>query len=414
MVQSQTPQHQPALDGVRGLAILGVLMSHFVPALADAFGTSWRARLVGYAGPGAWGVDLFFVLSGFLITGILLDTRESPDYWRSFYGRRALRIFPLYYLFLIGLYLTNPPAGEPWKFWIHLSNWRSDLGISSNVLTWHFWSLAIEEQFYFVWPMIVAFLPARRLGPVCLTMVSASVTLRGIAAGSGAGVETLHRMTPLALDGLAIGSYLAWIVRYRPIRAARLVRLSLPVFLISVMAVSAMGRMNLSFEAVMVVGRLLVSLGGGALVLMAVGGPAPAVRILAWRPLRVLGRYCYGLYLLHPIIVVKGIGPVHWLVSRVPVRLLPFAWILALTAGLSASVVLAAVSWRLVESPCLERKRWFPYRPGPTGRPSGPHFAWSLTRAEAAGSSAIGSASSSEVVAVGSKRLRAFRSRERT
>jgi peptidoglycan/LPS O-acetylase OafA/YrhL len=402
--QQSSHQHRPALDGVRGLAILSVLMSHFVPVLAEAFGTSWARQLVGYAGPGAWGVDLFFVLSGFLITGILLDTRESPDYWRSFYGRRALRIFPLYYVFLIGLYLTNPPTGEAWKFWFHLSNWRSDLGISSNVLTWHFWSLAIEEQFYFVWPMVVAILPARGLGPVCLMMVSGSVTFRGIAAWSGAEVETLHRMTPFALDGLAIGSYLAWVVRYRPMRADRLVRLSLPAFLVSVMAISALGRMNLSFAAVMVVGRVLVSLGGGALVLLAVGGPAQAHRILAWRPLRVVGQYCYGLYLLHPIIVVKGIGPVHWLASHVPIRLLPFAWIVALAAGLSASFVLAAVSWRLVESPCLEWKRLFPYRSATTRLSSRSHISWTPDdkRAEAVGSSSTSSASSSGIVAVGS------------
>ena len=96
---------------MRGLAILCVLMSHFVPALADVFGTSWSRQLVSYAGPGAWGVDVFFVLSGFLITGILLDTRKSPDYWCSFYGRRALRIFPLYYVFLIGLYLHQSTGG---------------------------------------------------------------------------------------------------------------------------------------------------------------------------------------------------------------------------------------------------------------------------------------------------------------
>ena len=155
-----------------------------------------------------------------------------------------------------------------------------------------------------------------------------------------------------------------------PTRTEHLVRLSLPAFLVSVMAISSLGKLNLSFATVMVVGRVLVSLGGGALVLLAVGGPAQAGWILSGRPLRVPGRYCYGLYLLHPIIVVKGIGPARWLATHVPTGLLPFAWIMAFVAGLSASFLLAALSWRLVESPCLSLKRLFPYRPAPTGLPA--------------------------------------------
>jgi peptidoglycan/LPS O-acetylase OafA/YrhL len=366
--------HVPALDGVRGLAILGVLISHFVPALADAFGTSWARQLVGYAGPGSWGVDLFFVLSGFLITGILLDTRGSPDYWRSFFGRRALRILPLYYVFLISLYLTNPPAGEAWKFWLHLSNWRSDLGISSNVLTWHFWSLAIEEQFYFIWPIVVALLPVRWLGLTCLMTAAVSMTLRGAAAWSGAEVEALHRMTPLALDGLAIGSYLAWAVRYSPARGDRLSRLALPAFLASAMSFWMMERLGLSFASVMVVERVVISVGGGALVLLAVNGPAVVIRILSSRPLRALGQYCYGLYLLHPLIIVKGIGPARWLAHHAPGYLSYFAWTFELAAGLSAALVLAAVSWRVLESPCLSLKCWFPYRPATTASLPQPHI----------------------------------------
>ena len=326
-----------------------------------------------YAGLGAWGVDLFFVLSGFLITGILLDTRESPDYWRSFFGRRALRIFPLYYVFLIGLYLTNPPAHEAWKFWLHLSNWRKDLGISSNIYTWHFWSLAIEEQFYFVWPIVLGLLPVRRIGPICLMIALGSMVARGIAAWSGAGIETLHRMTPLALDGLAIGSYLAWVVRYRRARADQLARLALA-------GLAGLGDRDLRARhdqvpfAIMVVGRAIASIGGGALVLMAVAGPAPVGRLLAWRPMRMLGKYCYGLYLLHPFIVVMGITRTHWFAVHLPSWMLPFAWIASLVGGLAASFVLARLSWRLIESPCLSLKRFFPYRPAPTVLPSRPHF----------------------------------------
>ena len=374
MEQVSTDRHMPALDGVRGLAILGVLISHFVPPLATAFGTPWAREVVGYAGLGASGVDLFFVLSGFLITGILIDTRDSPDYWRSFFGRRALRILPLYYVFLIGLYLTNPPAREAWKFWSHLSNWRTDLGISSNIYTWHFWSLAIEEQFYFVWPILLRSLPARRIGLTCLLIAMSSMVARGIAAGSGAGNEPLHRMTPFALDGLAIGSYLAWMVRFRRTQADRLTRIALPVCVTSAIAIYARGKINIPFAASMIDGRAIVSIGGGALVLLAVAGPAPIGRLLAWTPLRVLGKYCYGLYLLHPIVVVKGLTRTDWFAVHLPSWTLPFAWVASLIGGLAASLVLARLSWRLIESPCLSLKRFFPYRPAPTQLPSRPHI----------------------------------------
>ena len=363
MDQLARDRHVPALDGVRGLAIFGVLISHFVPVLADAFGTPWARAMVAYAGLGAWGVDLFFVLSGFLITGILIETRDSPDYWRSFFGRRALRIFPLYYVFLGVLCLTNPPAHEPWKLWLHLSNWRSDLGISSNIYTWHFWSLAIEEQFYFVWPVLLGMLPARRIGPICLCVAMASMVARATAAWSGAGIETLHRMTPFSLDGLAIGSYLAWAVRHRPIAADRLMRMAPWICLASAAAIYALGKFEIPFAAVMVFGRAIVSIGGGALVLMAVARPTLSGRLLAWPPLRMLGKYCYGLYLLHPIIVVKVMTRTQWFATHLPSWMLPLAWIASLIVGLMASLVLARLSWRLIESPCLSMKRYFPYRP---------------------------------------------------
>ncbi len=364
-------RHIPALDGVRGLAILGVLLSHFIPPLADAFRTPWARAIVGYAGMGAWGVDLFFILSGFLITGILIDTRESPDYWRSFFGRRMLRIFPLYYVFLAGLYLTHPPAGEAWKLWLHLSNWRTDLGISSNIYTWHLWSLAIEEQFYFVWPILLGFVPVRRIGPMSLVVGLGTLVAQWVAVRYGAGIETIHRMTPFSLDGLAIGSYLAWMVRHRPARTSFLVRLAVPTLLASATVIYKLPEIS---PAVLVVGRAAASVGSGAIVLLGVAGPATAGRLLAWSPLRVLGKYCYGLYLLHPIIVVEGITRTHWFAVRLPSWMLPFAWFASLIGGLTASLVLARLSWRLIESPCLSSKRFFPYRPASKSLPSRPHL----------------------------------------
>src|SRR5262245_39580963 len=155
------PPHIPALDGLRGIAILLV-----IPHNADVFSNSaawlWPAALLAHAG---WiGVQLFFVLSGFLITRNLLDSRAADNYFQSFYWRRVLRIFPLYYLTLIAGLVIAPrlfqfPSGalaslqnQAW-LWTFLSNWTQPLGLEVSGFS-HFWSLAIEEQFYLVWPGI--------------------------------------------------------------------------------------------------------------------------------------------------------------------------------------------------------------------------------------------------------------------
>ncbi|HVG26286.1 MAG TPA: acyltransferase, partial [Acidobacteriaceae bacterium] len=156
-------RHIPALDGVRGLALLGVVASHVFPGTPQGPVTFAVRQAFAF---GATGVDLFFALSGFLITGILLDSLPDPGFFRKFYARRALRIFPLYYgvlaiyalgalllgmrysheLVSLALYLQNTALVAPPMY--------AYPGPSALPLA-HFWSLAIEEQFYLVWPLVV-------------------------------------------------------------------------------------------------------------------------------------------------------------------------------------------------------------------------------------------------------------------
>ena len=165
--------HLSGLDGLRGLAIALVLvhsLTMFVHPVS-AGGQLYHAALAfGWSG-----VQLFFVLSGFLITGILLDTRPTPHYFRNFYIRRALRIFPLYYVTLAVAFIVLPAldrmpqvyAGDyPHQafLWLYLSNWRHDIGGGFS----HYWSLALEEQFYLVWPLVVFFCSRPTLLKICI------------------------------------------------------------------------------------------------------------------------------------------------------------------------------------------------------------------------------------------------------
>ena len=171
-----------SLDGLRGIAILAVIAEHTLRLFHP---TSVLSRLWAAFQESSWaGVDLFFVLSGFLITGILLDSRHDKRYFLNFYARRTLRIFPLYYAVLVIAILIVPAvmgfsklpelysrlvANQLW-LWTYLQNFAQASGPHALPGFGHFWSLAVEEQFYWVWPLAVFLLPRRHLFRLCITL----------------------------------------------------------------------------------------------------------------------------------------------------------------------------------------------------------------------------------------------------
>ncbi|MGC4030277.1 MAG: acyltransferase [Tepidisphaeraceae bacterium] len=223
--------HMPAIDGLRGIAILLVLFHHFTPAIS---GTWFTKKMLTVTHTGWIGVDLFFVLSGFLITSILLRTKNAPDYFLNFYARRTLRIFPIYYavlaVVLLGLpaLLTVPYVGTA----INAAFGRlvSDLPTMINGQSWlwlygsnvkiavvgerwgavnHFWSLAVEEHFYLAWPFVVYFCSRAKLKQVCLTLILAAPILRAMLFLGGFDSVVPYVLTPTRMDSMALGGLMA-------------------------------------------------------------------------------------------------------------------------------------------------------------------------------------------------------------
>jgi peptidoglycan/LPS O-acetylase OafA/YrhL len=382
-----TGGHVRELDGLRALAVILVFLNHFAPTESIPH--------VGVLYDVGWiGVDIFFVLSGLLITGILLDSRNDEHYYRTFYVRRALRIFPLYYALLIVIVAVMAVwrGGAPYKemldtwgspgwFFAYLGNMKTAIsGVSPPSSFVPMWSLHVEEQFYLLFPFLVRRLDVRTLRRLLVAAIVAAPLIRFLlwaVAPHRPLVE--YMLLPCRMDALAFGALIA--LRLRTARPWSLGKLNLAIVatILSVAACAIFVAGDREFDSAIerTVGYSFFAAASAAWIfwLMLYRGSA-WTSWLNWRPLQYVGKISYGLYLLQMPAAVL----LTWLVA--PLHLGP-NWLRTTTGSLTLAalcVALAAVSWHVLERPLLRLKdRVAPAsahapvpRPRRLGVPSGP------------------------------------------
>jgi peptidoglycan/LPS O-acetylase OafA/YrhL len=310
------PRYVPPLDGLRAIAVLMVLLAHFKEA------TPRRTWQVFHQG--GFGVYLFFVLSGFLITRILLSEKSKPGYFRNFYARRTLRIFPLYYgvlalQFWVLLPIFPTPrilADAQYQGWLWAYGYNVLTAIKGHFLfasDWmvlgHFWSLAVEEQFYLVWPLIVLALCRETLLKLCIGIVALTPILRLAFYAAGANQYWVTMFTICQMDSLALGAMLACLESSGRLNAV------VPMAWRVVLGVGAI-LVGCSFfyprspetTLPLIFYHGAVALFFGAIVALAVCG---VFRWLDNRVLREVGQKSYGMYVFHIPLLVVAIKYIH-------------------------------------------------------------------------------------------------------
>lgn len=369
----------PALDGFRGIAILMVMVYHFtIYSGMQPYGVT-DTLFYKLAGTGWCGVDLFFVLSGFLITGILFDAKESRYYFRNFYIRRVLRIFPLYYGSLLVAFVLLPLILSPslnyqqmleeqsW-YWYYLTNviiavrgWPSVLAFG------HFWSLAVEEQFYLLWPFVLFLFGRKKLMLICVVCVVMSLGVRLGLTLTGHSLAA-YVLTPARMDPLALGSLIALIAR-GPHGLTKLSRWAWPIAGSTILILGPLFLLRRGLRAendivVQTIGYSLFALLFGAVLIIAltISSSSRLGTVFNSSGLRFFGRYSYGLYIFHHVIVF-WVAQHVFSVERFPRLLgsqLP-GLLLFITLCSVVSVGVALLSWHFFEQPFLKLKNLFPY-----------------------------------------------------
>ena len=336
MSETTARRHIPALDGMRGIAILLVIAFHS------------RELRIGWVG-----VDVFFVLSGFLITGILVRAKDGPHYFRNFWGRRMLRIMPPYAAYLLLVLVVLPAfrlAPKPEGFgWVvsYLTNVRmAYMGQEHGVPvhTYHLWSVAVEEQFYLVWPLVVYALGTTALRRICVLGIGGALVFRVALLRGGADWTARYVLTPARLDALFVGAWLA---------TAHISRVPRWLLMIAMLTLGAMGVAGASAETALMstLGYSVIALASGIMLAALLTEPG-LERLFGWSPLRLAGRYSYTAYLLHPMIIAELHTHFFSLYTR--------RFLLLVAA---VTFALAWLSWRIYEEPILRLKRFFPEPP---------------------------------------------------
>jgi peptidoglycan/LPS O-acetylase OafA/YrhL len=364
-VRDKVATYMPQLDALRAYAVLAVLVHHLLSH--DVLPSLFANINLGFVG-----VRLFFVLSGFLITGILLRARRQVELGTTsnrsatltFYARRTLRIFPIYYATIaVALFFGNETALVDWPWMI---TYTYNLHFASE--GWwpayfaHFWSLSVEEQYYFVWPWIVLFVPRNWLVPIVMAVIALAPLYRLIAFLSDFNGIAIYAYTPSSLDALGIGSLLAIVNAKLAIRERRnltsylMVWLAIPALLAAILL-----QMFYSIDIVKILHVALFELSLACVFAWLVWGAANrfggiGALLLEAKPLIYLGRISYGIYVYHlflpdiarPYLRMMGI-------SFVQNSAIDFGIMAALT------VLLAAVSWHFFEAAFNKLKRQFKF-----------------------------------------------------
>lgn len=364
-------KYRPALDGLRGLAIL-LVIPHNTNMYPTEHHWLWPFALLAHCG---WvGVQLFFALSGYLITDQLLATRGGPHYYANFFARRILRIFPLYFLtlafFLILLpHLTTLRSdilqtydNQVW-LWLFLSNWAAPSGKSVYWFS-HFWSLAVEEQFYLVWPFVIAWLANdRRVTWFCMGICGVALLTRCIMMANGAVPDMVYMYTLSRMDALACGALVACMLRGDETadrirrHGARIAGTALILILGDALITHFYDQSN---RVMMSIGYTILAVAMAMLVAVAAQKPSLATELslnrwLSMPALRSVGQYSFAMYVFHlPITlslqdrllpVLKPIGTLYPLLYSILITLFCY--------------VAAVLSYHVLERHFLRLKRHF-------------------------------------------------------
>jgi peptidoglycan/LPS O-acetylase OafA/YrhL len=338
----------PQLDAVRGVAVLMVLMIH----------ASWNHPLLHRVFQNGWmGVDLFFVLSGFLITGILLDTKQSEHYFKNFYARRCLRIWPLYYctifFMLVIVPLLRPSEAATflhrssplWAYPFYLQNFMIPIPSMAAGALGVTWSLAIEEQFYLVWPWVVWSCSNAWLRRIAIAIFCFSPPLRFFITNH----VNIYSNTFCRLDSLMAGAFLALLVRSENFISSKFIKQAWILLLIA----APLALITEGMHARWIV-FTLTALASAAFIYVAMFSTQKWLQLaMRNRFLVYSGTISYGLYLLHKI--PYDIAPrLH--LDRHPMLEFPIM--------IAASYVAAILSFNFFEKPFLNLKRFFESKPG--------------------------------------------------
>ncbi len=355
----ETGNYYPGIDGLRGLAVILVLIYHnFI-----YFEITWY---------GQFGVDLFFVISGFLITVILLKSISSAKYFTNFYGRRLLRIFPIYYLCLALIFFILPDqllldanlktsTTDQWWFWTYLQNWFfATQGIPAGTAPiTHFWTLAVEEQFYLLWPVIIFLIrDLKKLLVVCIAIL---ITINAIRFFTWLYFrENIDQLSYIITrcDGILAGSIVAVLKKTGQLQKSILLKItSIILILLNGIYLLLVPVFDLRPNYLNIAGYTSISILFTWVLYLTISNPRSMLqKTLLISPLKFFGKYSYGIYVFHfPVMFLLHPTTEKWLWpifgNRIPETLLLIC----------IEVIIAVIVYHLYEKHFLKLKKFFSY-----------------------------------------------------